>query len=82
MTFVNVGAKVDGVRPKTKKALREALKADPRSVVFDNTSDMGPQLVGINGANVPVEYTLQVVGPDPYTKRNWYASVKNGPVIT
>lgn len=82
MAYVNVGAKVNGVRPKTKKALREALKADPRSVTFDNTSPMGPQLVGINGANVPVEFSLQVTGPDPFTKRNWYATVKNGPVIT
>jgi hypothetical protein len=76
--FVNTGAKVNGQRVRTKKELREALTADPESVTFDVTSLHG-ELAGRTLAAVDVlaepRWVLQVVGPDPYTRRNWYASV-------
>jgi hypothetical protein len=79
MPFINVGAYVDGVRPKTKKALKEACANDPNRtrVVFDGTA------LNNEGHRYTLDHpndTLQVCGPDPYTKRNWYASVKNGKV--
>lgn len=80
MSYINVGAYVNGIRPKTKKALREALKADPTAVEFDSTTAIGPHV----GGRFSVEHTvatgdvLQVCGPDPYRARNWYASIRNG----
>lgn len=79
MAFVNTGALVNGRRPATKAELKRALASDPASVVFDSTAMMGPHA----GEDLTVETlkaepatTFSVVGPDPYTRRNWYASVK------
>jgi hypothetical protein len=75
-SYVNCGAYVDGKRPATKAALRKALAENPASVEFDGTSEMGPQYYDLSGVNVPEGVSLTVVGPDPYRKRNWYATVK------
>lgn len=78
MSYINVGAYVNGIRPKTKKALREALAANPTAVEFDGTA------LGQEGHRFTAEHTvasgdvLQVCGPDPYRDRKWYASIRNG----
>jgi hypothetical protein len=76
--FINTGAKINGQRARTKKALREALAVTPDSVTFDVTQLFG-ELAGRTLAAVDVlthpQWTLVVVGPDPYARRNWYASV-------
>ncbi len=76
MSYMNVGAYVNGTRPATKAAMKRALAEDPASVTFDGTSPMGPQHDDLSGVNIPEGLTLSVVGPDPFTKRNWYANVK------
>lgn len=76
MSYVNCGAYVDGKRPATKAALKRALAENPAGVEFDGTSPMGPQFSDMSGVNVPEGMSLSVVGPDPFTKRNWYATVK------
>ena len=79
MTYVNVGAYVDGVRPRTKKALREALAVSPADVRFDQTSALAAGKISscdLRGDAVPPGYRLAVVGPDPYTHRRWYAVVE------
>lgn len=82
--WINAGARdANGERFKTKAALKRALKAAPQSVAFDTTalattarpdeivtaSDLG---------NRPrhTEEAWTIVGPDPYTDRRWYATVK------
>lgn len=85
MSYINVGARIDGERPKSKAALRRALTDHPESVQFDPTADLGPRsrsvaidaTVGDIGGN-----KLSVCGSDPYTTRNWYATVevKNGQI--
>ncbi len=75
MAYVNVGAFVDGKRPATKKALREAMASDPSSVSFDTTSPFDGGRV-IHPATEAFREILQVTGPDPFTSRKWYASVK------
>lgn len=75
MSFVNTGAYVDGKRPATKAALKRALAENPAGVEFDGTSPMGPQYSDLSGVNVPEGVSLSVVGPDPYSRRNWYATV-------
>lgn len=72
MSFVNVGAYVNGKHPKTKKALREALASDPSSVIFDVTS-MFERSVSHTGSDLDPALTLVVTGPDPHRDRRWYA---------
>lgn len=76
-SYINTGAYVNGIRPKSKKALREAMAADPSTVSFDRTA------IGFDGSGyqAPAEgISIQVTGPDPYNDRRWYATVtvKNG----
>lgn len=82
-TSVNVGAvDINGRRIATKAALRRAVEDTPHSVFFDQTSlvtvDMLPETIEVGdfitvNKRQPVE--LYVVGPDPYHKRQWYATV-------
>jgi hypothetical protein len=74
-----VGAFVNNERPRTKKALREALAADPDSVRFDQTSLVPGGAINdgadIRGSELPVGPRFAVTGPDPYIRRRWYATV-------
>jgi hypothetical protein len=84
MSYINVGAYVNGVRPKSKKALRDALAAGA-DVEFDSTAAFGPragETIYATHNDIKAD-TLQVVGPDPYEKRDWYASVfvKAGKIV-
>lgn len=78
MDYINVGAFLpNGSRPHTKAALKAALAAQPAETTFDTTSALDPQTVYV-GDGIPPGVTLQIVGPDPYRKRTWYASVSRG----
>lgn len=72
------GIFIDGRRPKSKKQLKEAVAENPASVRFENTSMHGGSDHGVDDA----PDGLTFVGPDPYTKRNFYGSIsrKNGKV--
>jgi hypothetical protein len=59
-------------RFKTKKALKEAV-AEGRSVILEATSAFGNEYGG-DVADAP-DGRYAVVGPDPYTARNWYATI-------
>jgi hypothetical protein len=74
VAFINAGAFVDGNRPATKKALKDAVKDNPASVWFYGTSPMGPACPRTLAELAPGT-TLTVAGPDPYNSRKWYASV-------
>lgn len=77
MAFVNVGALINNERPPTKKALKDALKDAPDTVVFDATAlkDEGKRFAA---TEIPDGVTLVLVGPDPYKARKWYGNVKRG----
>jgi hypothetical protein len=83
-TFINVGA-IDskGNRVKTKKQLREIVQNAVETeqddlVMFDQTAFMQSGHIPGNAtlADLPEGVKLSVVGPDPYTTRNWYATVE------
>lgn len=69
----------EGRNFKSKKAFREAVAAgenftltdtslfNTRLTIFSDPTAIGPSDV--------------IVGPDPYTARNWYANIKNGKVV-
>ena len=73
------GIFVNGARAKSKAAIKTALKAEPSSVVMENTSLFG-------GADGPLNLLPNghwtFVGPDPYTSRKYYGSitVKDGKI--
>lgn len=76
-TFVQGGARFPVEGKATKKALKEALAADPTQVRLYATSSMGPQF-NDTADQLPDDMSFNVVGPDPYTKRDWYATVRKG----
>lgn len=73
MSRVNCDATVRGRYPKTKKALKAALTEEPENVQFIGNSPFHP--FECSGIGIPEGTTLDVVGPDPYRDRRWYASV-------
>ncbi len=75
MTFINVGASLNGARIASKAAFKRAVKETPEAVEFDSTSPMGTQFDG-GPSDLTAGVKLSVVGPDPYTNRRWYATVE------
>jgi hypothetical protein len=67
------GVYVNYNRPKSKKQIREAVAADPHSVSVEATSMFGNEYDGPVG-DMP-EGTINFVGPDPHTKRNFYGNI-------
>jgi hypothetical protein len=76
----NYGVFVNGRRPKSKKAIKEAI-ADGTSVRFENTSMHGGDDVIVRDG-VILDGTLPrgmtIVGPCPYTDRKFYGQVAIG----
>lgn len=60
-------------RPKTKKAIKEAVASDPASVRIEATSLFGNEYDGLV-SDAP-DGTYHFVGPDPYTRRNFYGDI-------
>lgn len=83
MSSVNVGAlDLKGHRIPTKSALRRAVKYTPHSVYFDQTGlfqeanlPSNIEVADLIALNKNKVTELSVVGPDPYRKRQWYATV-------
>jgi hypothetical protein len=79
MVYVNVGVAMVADRSPipTKKALQQLLAVEPSEVLFFNTGlPLGPGKAEYRGSELDPQYTYQVTGPDPYTNRKWFASVK------
>lgn len=68
------GARVGGRWCPTKKALREALAADPASVLLEDTS-LVTKPRHFRGNEVPEGERIAICGPDPHHRRIWYATV-------
>lgn len=66
-------------RPKSKKEVIETVKTHPETVSLEATSLFGNEYDGPI-TDMPENKLVSVVGPDPYTKRNFYLSIirKNG----
>lgn len=73
------GIFIRGHRPKTKKQLKEVLASRPEHVVFEGTSVFGDE-PDIRASEATEGTKLYFVGPDPYTKRNFFgqAEYRNG----
>ena len=66
------GVWINGTRPKSKKAIKEALIAGDE-VALEATSVFGNEYDGLVTDAPNGDYTF--VGPDPYTKRNFYGTL-------
>lgn len=74
MSFINVGAQIDGRDAPSKRALKITLQDHPERVTFYSTSELGQSFNG-DGTSIPPGVTLSVCGPNPYNARKFYASV-------
>ena len=82
-TYINAGAidKMTRKRIKTKAALKRLLKVEPQNVIFDTTSEFPNaeyEQVASDLGNRPhhADEAWSIVGPDPYSDRKWYATVR------
>jgi hypothetical protein len=68
------GLYVDGSRPRSKKAVREAIADDPGRVRVEATSMFGDEYGG--PLTAAPSGNIAFVGPDPYTRRNYYGTIE------
>lgn len=67
------GIFIDGVRPRSKKQVKETAIADPRRVAIEGTSMFGSPYSGPVAEAPQGEYHF--VGPDPYRDRRFYGTI-------
>lgn len=63
-------------RPKSKKEIKDLLAIDPNNVGIEATSSFGNEFGG-SAKDLPVGAKVSFVGPDPYTDRRFYGTLKN-----
>jgi hypothetical protein len=69
------GIFINGSRPKSKKAVKEAVASGQR-VRVEATSFFGNEYDGLLFTDDgPAVGTYRFVGPDPYTRRNFYGTI-------
>jgi hypothetical protein len=76
MAYVNVGVKTHNLdNISTKKALKDSVSTDPENVyVYGTSAFFGFTNRCVTELDKSDKY--QVVGPDPYTSRKWYATIE------
>jgi hypothetical protein len=72
------GLFIAGARPKSKKAVKEAVANDPRSVRAQATSLFGDEYDGPI-MSLPSGASVAFVGPDPYNDRRFYGTIERHP---
>lgn len=61
---------------KSKSAFKAAIKDSPANVyLFSTTAVPGAEKWSGTADKLPDGMEFNVVGPDPYTRRDWYATV-------
>lgn len=68
------GIRVDGHRPNSKKAVKEAIAADPTQVFIERTSEFGDEYEG-TADELPQGKKVNFVGPDPFKSRKFYGTI-------
>jgi hypothetical protein len=72
---MTAGLFVGGLRPASKKAVREALAANPADVRIENTDFLGGGSAVDRASDLQVGDKVVFVGPDPYTNRRFYGTI-------
>lgn len=68
------GIWINGERPKSKKAIREAIESNPATVDVEATSWHGDEYGG-SLSDAPDGTMIVFVGPDPYRNRKFYGTI-------
>jgi len=63
-------------RPKSKKEVRDTLTTEPERVSFEGTAFDGSDYDG-PAEGLPASAAVHFVGPDPFTKRNFYGTASH-----
>ena len=66
------GVFIKGRRPASKKAIKEALATDPKSVSIESTSMFGGGFSGTVTEDMP---EITFAGPDPHNSRKFYGQI-------
>jgi len=74
MSWINAGAFINGERPSSKRALKDALKNAPHTVTFDKTAHGDEGTLTVEDVLASTD-AISVAGPDPYARRNWFAAI-------
>lgn len=69
------GLFVDGKRPKSKKAVKEAIADNPARVSIENTSFLTQNPYGGTAADLSEGHVVTFVGPDPYSDRRFFGNI-------
>lgn len=69
------GIFINGQRPRSKRALKEALADDPTRVEVEWTSLFAALPSWSRVSDMPLGSSVTFVGPDPYTRRNFYGTI-------
>jgi hypothetical protein len=70
------GIFLDGKRPKSKKAIVEAVRDNPTSVEIEPTSWFGNEYGGL-AVGLAEGQKVYFVGPDPHKSRKFYGQIVN-----
>lgn len=70
------GIFVNGKRPTSKKQIKEVAATDPSKVRIEATSAFGNEYDGLLSEMPKSIESVTFVGPDPYTRRNFYGTIK------
>lgn len=68
------GIFINGLRPKSKKAVKEAIATAPETVLVESTS-MFSASGNMHLASLAMGKRYDFVGPDPYTSRKFYGTI-------
>lgn len=72
---MNYGIFFYGERPKSKKQVKELVASKPQHVLLENTAPLFNSARNTIVTELP-EGEYSFVGPDPFTKRNFYGTLK------
>ena len=69
------GIWISGRRPKSKKEIKEVIAENKYRVSIEATSLYRNEFSGL-AVELPLGQKVFFVGPDPYTKRNFYGTIE------
>jgi hypothetical protein len=69
------GLFIDGRRPTSKKQVKEVAASEPWRIDVEATSEFGNEFGGALTGLEPGQ-TVTFVGPDPYSRRVFYGTIK------
>jgi hypothetical protein len=72
MSWIEIHVRVNGANPKSKKAIKDAVKSGA-TVTGESVSPFNAPVYGTLDSLPDGNYTF--AGPDPFTRRNFYGQV-------